>query len=206
MVLSNNISELYFIGEHVILRPLVSEDYAAYKEVRDRCKDWLSPWEPTVDGVPMDTSSTLEHFQQRVAAFDRGSQFDTSYGFGIFLHDGTFIGEVSLGTIVRGPFQSVLLGYWIDQKHAGKGYTPEAVSLVVDYAFSALGFRRVEVAIVPRNSASIRVVEKLGFVYEGDSFEYIEVAGVRETHSRFSMTPKLWNDRVEHATWRDEHQ
>lgn len=199
MVLSENITDVFFIGENVILRPLTSDDYEAYKEVRDRCKQWLMPWEPTVDGIPMDTTSTVEHFQQRVSAFERGAQFDTSYGFGVFLHDGTFVGEVSLGTIVRGPFQSVLLGYWIDQKHAGKGFAPQAVALVVDYAFAALGFRRIEVAIVPRNQASIRVVEKLQFNYEGVSKEYIEVAGVREDHARYSMTPKKWKERGEHS-------
>lgn len=206
MVLSNSIPDVYFTGERVILRPLERDDYEAYKEVRDRCEQWLSPWEPTVDGVAMDTTSTFEHFHHRVLAFERGSQFDTSYGFGIFLHDGTFIGEVSLGTIVRGPFQSVLLGYWIDEKYAGRGFTPEAVALVVSYAFSALGFRRIEVAIVPRNIASVRVVEKLGFVYEGQSPEYIEVAGVRETHARYCMTPSLWNDRVEHSDWAHDSQ
>ena len=189
-----DLPDLFLIGERVMLRPLAVIDFESYKEVRERCRDWLLPWEPTVDGVAMNTTSSFEHFQQRIAAFDRGSQFDTSYGFGIFLHDGTFVGEVSLGTVIRGPFQSVLLGYWMDQKNAGQGLTPEAVALVVEYAFTSLGFRRLEVAIVPRNKSSIRVVEKLGFIYEGDSVEYIEVAGVRETHSRFSMTPALWKN------------
>ncbi|MFN8016012.1 MAG: GNAT family protein [Acidimicrobiia bacterium] len=183
---------MYLTGERVILRPLESGDYESYKEVRERCNDWLVPWEPTVDGVPSDTHSTYENYQYRIHSFDRGSQFDTSYGFGIFLHDGTFIGEVSLGTINRGPFQSVLLGYWVDMKYAGKGLVPEAASLVINYAFTNLGFRRIEIAIVPRNKSSIRVAEKLGFVYEGESKDYIEVAGVREDHARYSMTPSLW--------------
>lgn len=201
MVLSNSISDIYFIGERVTLRPLSADDYEKYKEVRERCKKWLTPWEPTVDGVPMDTTSTFEHFQSRIAAFERGVQFDSSYGFGVFLNDGTFIGEVSLGTVIRGPFQSVLLGYWIDQDHAGRGLAVEAVSLVVDYAFGALGFKRVEVAIVPRNVASVRVVEKLQFEYEGISRDYIEVAGKREDHARYSMTPQRWNERGDRASW-----
>jgi ribosomal-protein-alanine N-acetyltransferase len=195
MTLSNKISDVYLAGTHIILRPLTADDFEQYKEVRDRCYVWLSPWEPTVDGVPMDTTSSEEHFLARVSAFERGSQFDMSYGFGIFLHDGTFLGEVSLGTIVRGPFQSALMGYWIDERYAGQGFVPEALSLVIDYAFSVLGFRRLEVAIVPRNTASVRVAEKLGFVFEGLSRQYIEVNGVREDHNRYSMTPDLWNNR-----------
>lgn len=196
MTSSNKISGVYLAGTHVILRPLESSDYESYKDVRERCFRWLAPWEPTVDGAVMDTSSSPEHFQHRVTAFDRGAQFDTSYGFGVFLHDGIFIGEVSLGTIVRGPFQSAMLGYWIDEKYAGQGLIPEAIKLVLGYVFSALGFRRIEVAIVPRNEASIRVVEKLGFVFEGVSEKYIEVAGVREDHNRYSMSSEMWNERA----------
>lgn len=186
---------MFLTGSRIILRPLETGDYEAYKEVRERCHEWLSPWEPTVDGVAIDTTSSQQLFNNRVSAFERGSQFDMSYGFAIFLHDGTFVGEVSLGSIVRGPFQSCLLGYWIDEKYAGKGLVPEAFSLVVDYSFSVLGFKRLEVAIVPRNEASIRVVEKLGFEFEGVSKEYIEVSGVREDHNRYSMTPDIWSSR-----------
>jgi len=192
VVLSNIIEPVHLIGKRIILRPLVEEDYESYREVRNRCQDWLNKWEPTVDGIPMDTTSTAEHFKQRVNAFERGSHFDTSYGFGIFLHDGTFIGEVTIGTIVRGPFQSCLLGYWVDEKFAGRGFAPEAVALVVDYGLTGLGFRRIEVAIVPRNKSSIRVVEKLGFEFEGISKEYIEVAGVREDHARYCMSFNSW--------------
>ena len=194
MVLSNSIEPVHLVGKRIILRPLCEDDYSQYYEVRNRCDSWLSIWEPTVDGLPMDTTSTSEHFNQRVSAFERGSLFDSSYGFGIFFHDGTLIGEVTVGTIVRGPFQSALLGYWVDEKYAGRGFAPEAVSLVLDYGLSSLGFKRIEVAIVPRNKSSIRVVEKLGFEFEGVSKEYIEVAGVREDHARYSISPKKWHE------------
>ncbi len=187
---------MFLTGNRVILRPLSDNDYESYKQVRTRCHDWLRKWEPTVDGIPMDSISTREHFTQRVSAFERGRHFDTSYGFGIFLHDGTFIGEVTVGTIVRGPFQSALLGYWIDEKCAGQGFAPESVALVVNYGLGALGFRRIEVAIVPRNKSSIRVVEKLGFAFEGVSKEYIEVNGVREDHNRYAMTIDLWDQQT----------
>ena len=196
MVLSNIIEPVHLIGKRVILRPLAEDDFESYREVRTRCHDWLNIWEPTVDSVPMDTTSTSEHFNQRVSAFERGAHFDSSYGFAIFLHDGTFIGEVTIGTIVRGPFQSCLLGYWVDEKFAGRGFAPEAVSAVVDYGLSSLGFQRIEVAIVPGNKSSIRVVEKLGFEFEGISKEYIEVAGVREDHARYCITPRTWNSRI----------
>ena len=47
-------------------------------------------------------------------------------GSALFLRDGTLVGEVSLGSVLRGPFQSSFIGYWIDEAHAGNGYMPEA--------------------------------------------------------------------------------
>lgn len=174
------------IGEHVYLRPLVYDDYEDYCEVKIRCRDWLNIWEPTISGAAQEFISSPALFAGRVDAFERGIELDNSYGFGIFLHDSTFIGEVTFGNIVRGPFNSAMLGYWIDEKYAGRGFMPQAVELALDFAFNTLDFERVEVAIVPRNLSSIRVVEKLGFEFEGVSKAYIEVNGVREDHNRYS--------------------
>ena len=60
--------------------------------------------------------------------------------------------------------------------------------LVLEHAFKSLEFFRIEVAVVPRNKASLRVVEKIGFEFEGISKEYIEVNGVREDHNRYAIT------------------
>jgi ribosomal-protein-alanine N-acetyltransferase len=172
-------------GENIYLRNLRFSDYEQYYEVKTRCYDWLNIWEPTFNGKFQDHISTPALFAARVEAFERGAELDNYYGFAIFLHDSTFIGEVTIGNIERGPFQSAKLGYWIDKKYAGRGLMPQAVQLVVDFAFEELEFKRIEVAIVPRNKASIRVVEKLGFDFEGISKEYIEVNGVREDHNRY---------------------
>ena len=52
------------------------------------------------------------------------------------------LGEVSLGSVLRGPFQSSFIGYWIDEKHAGNGYVPEGVVLIIRYGFETLGLHR----------------------------------------------------------------
>jgi RimJ/RimL family protein N-acetyltransferase len=54
-----------------------------------------------------------------------------------------------------------------DDEYAGKGWTTEAVQLVVDYLFAAKKQHRVQLVIVPENTASIRIAEKCGFVREG---------------------------------------
>ena len=66
-----------------------------------------------------------------------------------------------------GPFQNGSIGYWIDEELAGSGFTPEAVVVVLQFAFETLRLHRIEVAIIPRNMASRRVVEKLDLRSEG---------------------------------------
>jgi RimJ/RimL family protein N-acetyltransferase len=54
-----------------------------------------------------------------------------------------------------------------DERHAGKGYTTEAVQLLVDYLFGAKKEHRIQLVIVPGNGASQRIAEKCGFMLEG---------------------------------------
>ena len=176
------------IGKDIYLRPLGLSDYESYREVKTRCHKWLSKWEPTFNGIFQYSFSTPAAFASRIEAVKRGIEKDNYYGFGVFLHDSTFIGEVTIGNIERGPFQCAKIGYWIDEKYAGRSYTPQAVMLVLEHAFKSLEFFRIEVAVVPRNKASLRVVEKIGFELEGISKEYIEVNGVREDHNRYAIT------------------
>ena len=140
----------------------------------------------------------------RVATLDRrmdwlNKQLDAdrkalgmAYGFGIFLRRGELIGEVSLGSVQRGPFQSAFVGYWVDQHHAGNGYVPEAVLLTLRYAFDDLELHRVEAAIVPRNARSRRVADKLGLRDEGISERFLQIRGVWEDHVRYAMTAEEW--------------
>ena len=59
------------------------------------------------------------------------------------------------------------MGYWVDERCAGLGYTPEAVVAVCRFAFEELGLHRLQIAIIPRNRSSRRVVEKLAIRDEG---------------------------------------
>lgn len=182
-------------GPRVVLRPLKASDFKAWSTVRQRSRDWLEPWEPLPDpGIP-DAAHDLEAFRARCGAWERQRHFDSAYGFGIFLHDGTFVGEVSLGSVQRGPFQSAFAGYWVDEAMAGQGLVPEGMVLLLRYAFEDLGLHRVEVAIVPRNRASRRVAEKLGLREEGVALGFLQIRGVWEDHVRYAITAEEWTDR-----------
>lgn len=181
-------------GRRVLLRPLVVTDFNAWREVRRRNAEWLTKWEPSRPIGAPDVVEDRDSFAVRCNARQRERQMGAGYGFGIFV-DGEFSGEINLSSVQRGPFQSGSIGYWIDEARAGLGYMPESVVVLCRYAFEELGLHRIEIAIVPRNSASRRVVEKLGLRDEGISKGYLEINGQWEDHVRFGITTDEWDER-----------
>ena len=138
-------------------------------------------------------------FAARCSARERERELGTGYGFGIFVaHDSDelrFAGEINVSMIQRGPFQNAYVGYWIDERVAGNDYTPEALATVLRFAFEDLGLHRIQVAIIPRNSASRRVAEKLDMRDEGVALRYLEINGTWEDHVRYAMTAEEWEER-----------
>ncbi len=186
------------VGPRVLLRPLRGTDFAAWREVRRASRDWLEPWEPRPEPGSADPVADADAFRARCSAWDRQRQFDAAYGFGLFLRaDERFIGEVSLGTVHRGPFQSASIGYWVDRRQAGHGYVPEGVALIMRYGFEELSLHRLEAAIVPRNAPSRRVAAKLRLREEGTSERFLQINGVYEDHVRYAITVEEWRARRE---------
>jgi ribosomal-protein-alanine N-acetyltransferase len=183
------------VSTRVLLRPLRSDDWEAWREVRVRCREWLERWEPLPDVGSADPVLDKEAFRARCGAWERQRHFDAAYGFGLFLTDGRFAGEVSLGSVQRGPFQMGYIGYWIDEALAGHGYVPEGVVLLMQHAFEVLGLHRLEAAIVPRNMPSRRVAEKLGLRDEGVAERFLQIQGVFEDHVRYAITNEEWLTR-----------
>jgi ribosomal-protein-alanine N-acetyltransferase len=184
-----------FVGPRVFLRPLTVDDWDAWRDVRLRCRAWLETWEPAAEPGAPDPVRDREAFRARCGAWERQRHFDSAYGFGLFLRDGGFVGEVSLGSVQRGPFQTAYVGYWIDAAHAGQGFVPEGVVLILRYAFETLALHRLEASIVPRNIASRRVAQKLGLRDEGLSQRYLQIQGVYEDHIRYAITAEEWVER-----------
>jgi ribosomal-protein-alanine N-acetyltransferase len=183
-------------GRRVRLRPITTSDYGQWRDVRRRCNDWLTPWEPAASPGAPDVVEDPKAFAARCGARERERQLGTGYGFGIFL-DERLVGEINVSTIVRGALQGCAIGYWVDEKCAGQGLVPEALVLVLRFAFEELGLHRVEIGIIPRNRASRRVVEKLGIREEGLAERYLQINGVWEDHVRYGITSEEWAERGE---------
>jgi len=77
--------------------------------------------------------------------------------------DGTKVGTI--GHFTAGKLLEI--GYALIPSERGKGYCTEAVKIMVDYLFLSKDIVRIQAHIDPRNTASLRVVEKIGFKKEG---------------------------------------
>ena len=167
------------------LRPLRRRDAQAWQEVRQRNWDWLRPWEAT---QPPDIAHLGQlSIPQLLRSFRREATQGRMLPFVITYRD-TFVGQLTVSGITWGSSCSGQLGYWLDEKVAGRGIMPTAVALVVDHCFSTVHLHRVEVNICPDNMASRRVVEKLGFREEGLRRRYLHINGIWRDHVAYSLT------------------
>jgi ribosomal-protein-alanine N-acetyltransferase len=181
-------------GRRVTLRPLAVADFGQWHDVRTRNVDWLTKWEPLRPPGAPDVVDSRAAFAARCRARDRERQLGAGYGFGIF-HGTRFCGEININGVQRGPFQNAYVGYWIDEACAGEGLVPESVVVVCRHAFEELGLHRLQIAIIPRNQPSRRVVEKLKIRDEGVAVRYLEINGTWEDHIRYAITLEEWRDR-----------
>lgn len=102
--------------------------------------------------------------------------------------DGRFAGQLTVNNIVRGSAQFASIGYWLDRDVAGRGVMPRAVAMAVDHCFQVAGLHRIEVAIRPENSNSLRVVEKLGLQEVGYAPRYLHIDGDWRDHRLYAIT------------------
>ncbi len=126
---------------------------------------------------------TLDRVRQRIGA-DHGP-----YGWWLVegKDDGLFHG---LGLLLPVPeSDDVEIGYRLARRSWGKGIATEAVAALIGYAFRSLGLPRVVAVVYPENVASRRVLEKLGFAYDG----LCDYKDVRVP--RYALSAEAWRPR-----------
>lgn len=171
-------------GVPIMLRPLTADDADEWNDVRWANDDWLKPWE---SGDPMHGPGlTYNQWMQRLR---RNEQQGTGAVFAIE-YQTRIVGQISLGAICYGAMRTGVIGYWVDQRHAGRGIAPMAVALLADWAltdFTGPALHRVEIALLPENERSRRVARKLGARFEGVRERYMYVNGRWRDHETYAL-------------------
>ena len=165
----------------VAIRPIRLRDARAVERELVEGRSWMREWEATSPRgtVGFDTRGSIRALQQN-ARNGQGLPF-------VIEVDGQLAGQLNVTSIAYGSLSSATIGYWIAERFAGRGATPTAVALATDHCFQALGLHRMEICIRPENAKSLRVVEKLGFRYEGLRRRYIHINGDWRDHFCFAL-------------------
>src|SRR5690625_1332675 len=169
-------------GAGLVLRELRRKDEREWNEIRWANRAWLAPWEYEDPRGPGHLPSFSEYVREQA----RSALQQVSFGW-VITDGGPILGHITLSHIAWGAVRSATIGYWVASQRAGEGIAPRAVALVTDFAFEDLGLHRIEINIRPENTASLRVVEKLGFRQEGVREQYIFIDGAWRDHQSFAL-------------------
>jgi RimJ/RimL family protein N-acetyltransferase len=117
---------------------------------------------------------------------------DTAWKWGLALRDtNTVIGTVTLFNLSLSKGRAEI-GYAMGSAHWGRGYMNEALKALIVHAFDVMDFRRLEADVDPRNTASIRTLERLGFQREGFLRERWHVGGELQDAFFYGLLKREW--------------
>ena len=164
-----------------VIRPLRLDDAAELAELFTRNRAFMAPYEPPRE----------EHFytvagqERAIEDLLRAREARTNVPMAILGADGAIAGRLNLNNIIRGPFLSASLGYWVSQHVNGQGLASRAAAEAVRIAFGAEGLHRLEAGTLVDNIASQRVLAKNGFERFGLAPRYLRIAGRWQDHVLF---------------------
>ena len=159
-------------------RLVTLDDVPALAEVLRVSRDFLAPWDPIRDDDYFTVGGQLTVIRNALAQHEQGSALPH-----VILDDsGRVVGRITLNGIVRGPFQSCSVGYWVSVTHTGRGLATAAVRDIVGVAFGELNLHRVQAETLLHNVRSQRVLEHNGFVRIGMAPAYLNIAGRWQDH------------------------
>ncbi len=165
------------------LRPPIMTDFRDWSELRAESRRFLKPWEPL---WPSD-DLTKTGFRRRLRRYARDRKEGRSLSFFLFrARTNEILGGLTLSNIRRGVSQTATLGYWMGQRHSGKGHMSAGVAMILPFCFDVLNLHRIEAACLPSNAPSIRLLENAGFYREGYARNYLLINGSWQDHLLFA--------------------
>jgi len=165
----------------ITLRLIRQRDAGEWREVRRRNRDWLQPWEASLPPEASLITEVPATFGEMVRRMRRDARAGRLLPWAIIV-DGRFAGQLTVGGITYGSLRSAYIGYWIDKELAGRGIMPAAVAMACDFCLDVVRLHRIEINIRPENTASLRVVEKIGLRKEGERPKFLHIDGEWRDH------------------------
>ena len=171
----------------VVLRWISEDDIDSLYEIFSHpqvMRYWSTP--------PLADRLAAAELQREIA---EGNETETMLKWGLALRDSnTVIGTTTLFNLNLDNGRAEL-GYAMGRAHWGKGYMNEALNALVAHAFEVMELRRLEADVDPRNAASIRTLERLGFQREGFLRERWHVNGEIQDALFYGLLRREWQKK-----------
>ena len=135
-------------------------------------RDFLAPFEPVRSESYFTAEGQLTGIEDVLDRHAQGTVLPH-----VILDSGRIAGRITLNGIVRGPFLSCSVGYWVAESANGRGVATAALREMVGIAFTRLGLHRVQAETLLDNIGSQRVLERNGFERIGMAPAYLRIAG-----------------------------
>lgn len=186
--MTDEIERLTRSTARLLLRSIEPGDAPAFVHMLEVSAKAWRPWMPAASpGV-----TARDIFERELGRTRSGARSGSHLRLGGFLHDGSLAGIFALNEIVRGVLQNAYASWQVRADLWSQGLGTEAVRALLDVAFDprpdGLGLHRVQANIMPSNTPSLRIAEKLGFRREGTALRYLRIAGRWEDHVMFALT------------------
>ncbi|WP_197318703.1 GNAT family N-acetyltransferase [Saccharomonospora sp. NB11] len=178
----------------VRLRPLRLRDGRDWSRLRLRDRDYLERWEPAQPGGWRERNA-VSAWPSQWSGLRRLAKRGECFPFAITVDD-EFVGQLTIGNVIRAALRSAWIGYWVSSVHAGGGVATAAVALATDHAFTEGGLHRLEATVRPDNVASLGVLAKAGYRREGLFLRYLLVEGRWRDHLCYAITAEEIGDGV----------
>jgi [ribosomal protein S5]-alanine N-acetyltransferase len=170
------------IGPHVLLRTGEPTQWHEWRHLREISYNFLAEWEPSWPHNALTYTFFCKQLRRQWREWRQGK----TYAFQIFRHVNkkaeTLVGGITLNNVQWGIDQKGMIGYWIGEPYARRGFMKEAASLVCDFAFNTLKLNHIEAGCLPRNEASQNLLRRLGFEESGFAKAYLQINGQWEDH------------------------
>jgi RimJ/RimL family protein N-acetyltransferase len=169
--------------ERLTLRPWTEGDFDAMFAMHSDPENarWLY-------NEPRDEDDTRAHLARKAAAFAKPGDWLSAAV--VVRETGEVVGDVSMEWVSEAD-RTAEIGFIFRRSAQGKGYATEAARALLDWAFGA-GFHRVVGRLEARNTASARVLEKLGMRLEAHLVENEWVKGEWQSELDYAILEREW--------------
>jgi ribosomal-protein-alanine N-acetyltransferase len=171
--------------KRLLLKPLNHDSAPLVLAFYEENKELFEPWEPIRNHnfytLPYQIAFlTAEHNQITDGKLIR---------FWVFLkgRPEELIGTVCFQNLLKEPYYSCSLGYKFSKKYLNQGYAMESIQKCIEIIFSEFHMHRIDAYIMPDNIASLKLINRLSFQFEGACHSFAKINGYWTDHMRYAL-------------------